>query len=65
MRAGQEQHVRRFGGVLHFAILRGAPGVDVQAEILGGLLAAIPEELEGIEPEHQAVQGFWPLNRSS
>ena len=65
MRAGEEQHVRRFGGVLHFAILRGAPGVDVQAEILGGLLTAMPEELEGIEPEHQAVQGFWPLNPSS
>lgn len=36
MRAGEEQHVscegRAFGGVLHFAILRGTPGVDVQRE---------------------------------
>ena len=63
--ADEEQHVRRFGNVLHFAILRGAPGLAMQEEILAALLAAMPDELEEVERDRQAVQGFWPLNPSS
>ena len=36
--AHEERHARRFGNVLHFAILRGAPGLDMQEETLGTLL---------------------------
>ena len=64
-RAEEERHARRFGNVLHFAILRGAPGLDMQEEILGALLAAMPDALEEVERDRQAVQGFWPLNPSS
>ena len=60
----KERHARRFGNVLHFAILRGAPGLDMQEQILGALLAAMPDALEEVERDRQAVQGFWPLNPS-
>ncbi|MYE83977.1 MAG: hypothetical protein F4X36_19455, partial [Gammaproteobacteria bacterium] len=61
----EQRHARRFGNVLHFAILRGAPGLDMQEEILGALLEALPDALEEVERDRQAVQGFWPLNPSS
>ena len=63
--ANEHQYVRRFGNILHFAIMRGAPGIDVQQEVFGAVLAAMPDELEEIEPDQQEVQGFWPLNPSS
>lgn len=63
--AGEDQHVRRFGNVLHFAIMRGAPGVDVQEEVFGAVLAAMPDELEEVDQDRQQVQGFWPLNPST
>lgn len=63
--ADEQQHVRRFGNILHFAIMRGAPGIDVQKEVFGAVLAAMPDELEEIEQDQQAVQGFWPLNPST
>lgn len=63
--AGEDGYVRRFGNVLHFAIMRGAPGVDVQKEVFGTVLAAVPDELEEVDQDRQQVQGFWPLNPSS
>ena len=37
----------------------------MQEEILGALLAALPDALEDVERDRQAVQGFWPLSPSS
>ena len=37
----------------------------MQEEVLGALLAALPDALGAVERDRQAVQGFWPLNPSS
>lgn len=65
LQADTEQYARRFGSVLHFAIMRGAPGMDMQKDVFDRLMASMPDELEEVDNDRQQMQGFWPLNPSS
>jgi len=60
--SSQQLYVRRFKDVLHVAIMRGAPGTDMQQEVLAKLLASTPDA--GLNEEFE-LQAFWPLNSNS
>ena len=64
----QQKYVRKFKDVMHLAIMRGAPGIDMKQDILAYMLAGVAashKDAKNDRTEQVEIQAFWPLNSTN